>query len=25
VPSQPYPSRNSASEFQDTMLKPPAV
>ena len=24
VPSQPYPSRNTAGEFQDTMLKPPA-
>ncbi len=25
VPSQPYPSRNSASDFKDTMLKPPAA
>ena len=25
IPSQPYPSRNTASEFQDTMLKPPAA
>ena len=24
VPAQPYPSRNTAGEFQDTMLKPPA-
>ena len=24
VPSQPYPSRNTASDFQNTMLKPPA-
>jgi len=23
--SQPYPSRNNASEFQETMLKPPAT
>ena len=25
VPSQTYPSRNTASDFQNTMLKPPAV